>query len=59
MDVIIEQNSGQRVIDLRAGSSCAVPRGCWHRQVARESGDLLAMTFGKGTNTIPTRGSAR
>jgi mannose-6-phosphate isomerase-like protein (cupin superfamily) len=56
MDVIIEQDSGQRVIDLRAGCTCVVPRGHWHRQVARESGALLAVTFGKGTQRRPDAG---
>jgi mannose-6-phosphate isomerase-like protein (cupin superfamily) len=56
MNVIIEQDRGQRVIDLRAGSTCVVPRGRWHRQVARESGDLLAVTFGKGTQHRPDVG---
>ncbi len=56
MDVIVEQDSGQRVIDLHAGSTCVVPRGRWHRQVARESGELLAMTFGKGTQHRPDAG---
>ncbi len=57
-DVVIEQDSGERVLDLHTGSTCVVPRGCWHRQVARESGELLAMTFGKGTQHRPAAGSA-
>jgi len=33
IDVVVEQGGLSQVVELRAGSSCVVPRGHWHRQV--------------------------
>jgi len=52
-DVVLEMDDGQRTIELRAGSACVVPRGRWHRQIVRSPGDILSMTFGKGTQHRP------
>jgi mannose-6-phosphate isomerase-like protein (cupin superfamily) len=49
MEVILEERDGNRVVELHAGEACLVPRGVWHRQLVRTAGDLLAITYGKGT----------
>jgi len=53
IDVVLEMDDGERTIELRAGSACVVPRGRWHRQIVRSPGDILSMTFGKGTQHRP------
>jgi mannose-6-phosphate isomerase-like protein (cupin superfamily) len=56
MDVVLEEEGGrgrERVIPLRAGSTCIVPRGAWHRQIVRVPSDLLAVTFGRGSQHRP------
>jgi mannose-6-phosphate isomerase-like protein (cupin superfamily) len=53
LDVVLEQPDGEQVIALRAGTACVVPRGVWHRTVVRVPGDMLAITYGKGTQHRP------
>ncbi|MBX3501134.1 MAG: cupin [Alphaproteobacteria bacterium] len=36
-------------IEMRAGSTCVVPKGPWHRGLAREPGRLVFITPGAGT----------
>ena len=49
LDLILEEGTGERVITLRPGSSCVVPRGVWHRSIAHEASRVLHITAGKGT----------
>jgi mannose-6-phosphate isomerase-like protein (cupin superfamily) len=53
VDVVLEALGGDRVVGLAAGTACIVPRGTWHRQVVHTPGDLLAVTYGKGTQHRP------
>ncbi|CAN95411.1 hypothetical protein predicted by Glimmer/Critica [Sorangium cellulosum So ce56] len=49
IDVVLQDEGGERVVALRAGTACTVPQGVWHRMIVHEPGDFLAITFGKGT----------
>ena len=49
VDVILEDTGGERVVELQPGTACLVPRGVWHRQIVHQPGDLLAITYGRGT----------
>lgn len=53
MEVVLEESSGNHIIELQAGMACLVPRGVWHRQLMRTPGDLLVITYGKGTQLRP------
>ncbi len=53
MDVVLEQEGGDRVVQLRPGTACVVPPGVWHRQVLAGPCDLLALTYGRGTRHRP------
>lgn len=53
VDIILQDGDGERVVELRKGSGCIVPRGAWHRQIVREPGNLLGITFGKGSHHRP------
>jgi mannose-6-phosphate isomerase-like protein (cupin superfamily) len=53
MDVVLEAPNGDRVVQLRPGTACVVPRGVWHRQVLAGPCDLLALTYGRGTEHRP------
>ena len=53
LDVILEQKNGERVVTLQPGTACVVPRGTWHRQIVHQPGELLAITYGKGTQHRP------
>lgn len=53
VEIIMQGADGEQVIELRAGTACIVPRGAWHRQIVREPGDMLGITFGKGTQHRP------
>ncbi len=49
IDVVLEEEGGERVIELQPGAACVVPRGVWHRQLVHQPSELLAITYGKGT----------
>lgn len=53
IDVVLEEERGERVVALEAGQTCIVPRGVWHRAVVREPGDTLHITRGLGTRHRP------
>ena len=53
IDIVLEGAEGNRIVELRAGTSCLVPRGTWHKQVVRTPGQELAVTYGKGTKHRP------
>jgi mannose-6-phosphate isomerase-like protein (cupin superfamily) len=53
IDVVLDEEGGERVVELRPGSTCIVPRGVWHRAIVREPGDTLHITRGDGTRHRP------
>jgi len=53
VDLVIEQEGGERRVALRGRSACIVPRGCWHRAVVHEAAELLHVTRGAGTRHRP------
>ncbi|HKA94567.1 MAG TPA: hypothetical protein VKE97_12245 [Acidimicrobiia bacterium] len=53
IDVVLEEERGERVVALEAGHTCIVPQGVWHRAVVREPGDSLHVTRGEGTRHRP------
>lgn len=61
-DVILERGGRESAVTLRAGRTCVVPRGVWHRLVVHEPGELIFITAGEGTQHrpyAPARASAR
>lgn len=55
IDIVLEEDAGERLIKLGAGEACIVPRGRWHRQIVHEESNLLGITFGKGTEIRPVK----
>jgi mannose-6-phosphate isomerase-like protein (cupin superfamily) len=53
VDLILDEEQGERVVELRGRSGCVVPRGVWHRGVVRSPGDVLHITRGEGTQHRP------
>jgi mannose-6-phosphate isomerase-like protein (cupin superfamily) len=53
MDIVLETKRGHRRMRLKAGESLVVPRGVWHRGLARKSGKLMFITPGAGTEHRP------
>jgi mannose-6-phosphate isomerase-like protein (cupin superfamily) len=50
----VEHADGRvETIEMRAGSTCVVPKGLWHRGMAREPGELVFITPGAGTQHRP------
>ena len=49
IDVVLDEEHGERVVPLEAGLTCIVPQGVWHRAIVREPGDTLHITRGEGT----------
>jgi mannose-6-phosphate isomerase-like protein (cupin superfamily) len=53
IDVILEEETGERTVALQAGATCIVPRGVWHTANVRTPGDSLHITRGTGTRHRP------
>ena len=53
VDVVLDEPDGERVVQLKAGQTCIVPRGVWHRAIVGEPGDALHITRGEGTQHRP------
>jgi mannose-6-phosphate isomerase-like protein (cupin superfamily) len=53
VDVILDEEQGERVVELRGRAGCVVPRGVWHRGVVHVPGDVLHITRGEGTKHRP------
>jgi mannose-6-phosphate isomerase-like protein (cupin superfamily) len=53
IEVILEEPDGERVVNLRGGQACIVPRGVWHRLIMRQPSDLLFITPSSGTQLRP------
>jgi mannose-6-phosphate isomerase-like protein (cupin superfamily) len=49
IDVVLDQEDGERVVELHAGATFIVPRGVWHTATVHEPGDTLHITRGEGT----------
>jgi mannose-6-phosphate isomerase-like protein (cupin superfamily) len=54
LSVVLEEADGaERMIEMRAGAACIVPRGTWHRLAVSEPGTMLFITPGAGTQHRP------
>jgi mannose-6-phosphate isomerase-like protein (cupin superfamily) len=53
VDLVLEEGSGERVVELRGRSATIVPRGVWHTARVLEPSDGLFVTRGEGTATRP------
>lgn len=49
MSAVLEYRDDDEVVEFSAGQTCVIPRGTWHRLVAREPSRIISLTFGKGT----------
>ena len=47
--MIFEEGGLERDVELQPGRACIVPRGTWHRAIVAVAGQLLAITYGRGT----------
>ncbi len=53
MELTLEETDGPRVVAMTAGDTVIVPQGVWHIGRVIVAGDLMALTFGKGTEHRP------
>jgi mannose-6-phosphate isomerase-like protein (cupin superfamily) len=53
IDAVFDEPGGERVMNLRGGQTCIVPRGVWHRLILREPSDLMFVTPAAGTQLRP------
>src|SRR5260221_7234344 len=47
--MVFEENGKERSVPLEPGRACIVPRGIWHRAMVNVPGNLLGITYGRGT----------
>lgn len=53
MDLFLEEPGGRRKVELRGRAAIVIPRGVWHWARAVAPSELLAVTRGEGTQTLP------
>ncbi len=51
--VVLEEDEGERRVDLRPGQALVVPRGVWHRVELQEKSQLVHVTPGPGGEHRP------
>jgi hypothetical protein len=51
--MVLAEEHGERVVELRGRRACLVPRGVWHRGIVRAPSDAVFVTRGKGTEHRP------
>lgn len=51
--VRLEQDGGERTVDLRPGQGLVVPRGVWHKVLIREPSQIVHVTPGPGGEHRP------
>lgn len=55
LDVILQEDDGERTVTLGAGQAAIVPRGVWHRLVMRAPGKLLFINSRTGMKSRDAR----
>lgn len=55
MRAVLEHDDGDKVVDFTVGETCLIPRGSWHRLVAKEPSRVVSLTFGEGSEHRPAR----
>lgn len=55
VDVLLEEEGGERKVEVNPGEALVVPRGVWHRVLLREPSELLHITPGPGGEHRPLR----
>jgi hypothetical protein len=53
LDLVLDEDGGRRVVELRGRSMCVVPRGAWHFGIVHEPSEALFITQGQGTEHRP------
>jgi mannose-6-phosphate isomerase-like protein (cupin superfamily) len=53
VDIVLQDQEGERVVELRRGAASIVPRGVWHRFIVCTPGYVLFITPGSGTQHRP------
>lgn len=51
--LVLQRGDGEERVELKRGQTFVMPRGVWHRQEIIEPADLLAITYGRGTQHKP------
>ena len=54
IDVVLEEQGGERSIALDTGQAAIVPRGVWHRLLMRRPGRLLFVNSRSGMQSRPS-----
>jgi mannose-6-phosphate isomerase-like protein (cupin superfamily) len=55
VDLVLEQASGEHIVELRDRSAAVVPRGVWHTANVFGPSETLHITRGAGTANRPRR----
>jgi mannose-6-phosphate isomerase-like protein (cupin superfamily) len=53
LDLVLQDGSGERIVELRKRAACVIPRGAWHRGIVNEPSTALFITRGAGTQHRP------
>jgi mannose-6-phosphate isomerase-like protein (cupin superfamily) len=53
VSLILEEEGGERSVELGARMAYRIPRGRWHRMRVRAPGEMLFITRGAGTRHRP------
>jgi len=53
IDLVLQKETGERLLPLRSRAAGIIPRGVWHRAIVHTPSDVLFITRGAGTQLRP------
>ncbi|MGH7894846.1 MAG: cupin domain-containing protein [Candidatus Binatia bacterium] len=53
IDLVLQEDDGERTIELRGRAAFIIPRGAWHSGIAHAPSDAIFITRGAGTQHRP------
>ena len=53
IDLVLQTETGERLLPLRSRAAGIIPRGVWHRAIVHTPSDVLFITRGAGTQLRP------
>lgn len=53
IDMLLEQENGMRIVEIRGTGAMVVPRGVWHTAKVHTPSRMLHVTLGSGTQHRP------
>ncbi|MBM4254961.1 MAG: hypothetical protein FJ147_03590 [Deltaproteobacteria bacterium] len=55
IDLILQEEGGERIVELRSRAASIIPRSVWHRAIVHTPSEVMFITPGAGTQLRPVK----